>query len=247
MPRLTGTRVGLPDYAWDAQLHNFVDLTRQRMVKRELVTGLLVDVTDRSANTMADLARAAVQGDIAPRQFYEAMVREVRQAYNASAALGKGGWQQMSQADWGRNGGLLHAEYGRLRSFAQDIADGKLTEKQAEARARLYADSAYKRYWQEWQKQQEDLGNDEEAWITRGDEAVCGACIALEDLGWVPLGELPMPGDIHVGCRCEKAYRDSRAQPAKAASPGGAYWLTVREFLQESTLCIEASSGHNVS
>jgi hypothetical protein len=221
MPRVAGTRVGIPEYGWDAKLHNYVNLVSGRMVKRELVNGLLSDVADRSATTMAELARSAVAGDLTARQFYEAMAREVRQAYNASAALGKGGWHQMGPADWGRNGGHLQEEYRRLRDFAQAIEDGTITEKQAMARARLYADSAYKRYWEEWQKQQADLGMDEESWQTVGDERVCGACLEIEALGWVPLGELPMPGDPHVGCRCEKEFR---ARPA-------ANQARAREFL----------------
>lgn len=205
--RLGGSKVGLPGYAWDAGLRNYVNLATQRMVKRSEIVNLLDGTTRQAGETMGRLARAAQNGTITPAQFYEAMQREVKLAYNAAAALGKGGWAQMSKSDWGKNGRLLREEYGRIRSFAQDMADGKVSEAQAVARAKLYADSAYKRYWANYDEQMVDAGKNEERWRTRGDERVCPICRGLEGQHWQPLGTLPLPGDPHAGCRCEKEYR----------------------------------------
>ena len=48
----------------------------------------------------------------------------------------------MTQSDWGRVGGLLSNQYRYLDNFAQEIANGTLTEAQIGARSGLYVDSA---------------------------------------------------------------------------------------------------------
>lgn len=221
-PRQPGRAVGVPDYLWDARLGNYVNRATGRMVKRAEIQGALGAVCDRGASTLAGIAQAGQNGTLTPRQFYEAMQREVRQLYNASAALGKGGWAQMTQSDWGRVGRALREEYGRLRAFAAGLADGTISEKQAIARARLYADSAYRQYWKTWGGLQEGLGNDEERWISMEDPLVCPTCRELEARGWQPIGTLPEPGEPHAGDRCQKAWRraaDTRVQPARPPAP----------------------------
>jgi len=149
-PRWPGRAVGLPDYIWDSRLRNYVSRATGRMVSRALLQDALGAVCDRGAETLAAIAQAGQAGTLTPRQFYEAMQREVRQLYNASAALGKGGWAQMTPSDWGTVGRALRDEYGRLANFAAGLADGTISEAQALARARLYADSAYRQYWRTW-------------------------------------------------------------------------------------------------
>jgi hypothetical protein len=227
--RVSGARANLPGYAYDSRLrgYGYVDLTTGRFVSKATIHGLLQDQADRSAATLGELARLATEGTITPRQFYEAMRNEVKLAYNVDCALARGGWAQVTPADWRKNGGHLKDEYRRLRDFAQDIADGKLTEKQAVARAKLYADSAYKRYWEIQKEEQAKAEMDEEHWQTVGDENVCPVCRGLEYLGWVPLGTLPLPGDPHNGCRCEKEWRKAPAEQAVAVD-----WGRIREFVQ---------------
>jgi hypothetical protein len=225
MPRVSGSRVGLPEYAWDRKLGNYVNLNTGRMVKRATVNDLLRDTIDGHANQMGHFAVEVSNGRMTPREFYELMRENVRESYNSSAALGKGGWHAMTPADWGTNGQKLREEYRHLKDFAQDLADGKVTQGQAVARAKLYADSAYQRYWELQQDQQRELGNDEEAWHTAGDERVCPVCSELEARGWQPLGSLPLPGSPHFGCRCDKTFRKKPAGKASA-------WV-VREFTYE--------------
>ena len=197
----------LPGYDWNKRISRYRNLSTGRFVSKQAVNGLLTNVANGSGATLSKLAQQAVRGGLTPRQFYELSRREVKHAYNACAALGKGGWHQMTAADWGRNGNLLRAEYARLRDFSQAIANGKLTEAQAAARASLYADSAYKRYWELDREGQRVAGMTRACWVTVGDEKVCLACLELEGLGFVPIEQLPNPGgEVHAGCRCELDY-----------------------------------------
>lgn len=213
LARRGGERVGLPGYAWDERLHNYVDLSSGRMVSRSAINDLLRTATDAAAETMGNLGRKVANGAITPREFYEALQTTVRQAYNANAALARGGWAQMTPADWGRNGHALRMEYERLRNFAQEIQEGRLSltqrplsEAQIVARARLYADSAYGRYWQIKDERAREDGMREGRTRTAGDDRVCQICKGEERKGWQTIDNF-RPPLYHGGCRCEAEYR----------------------------------------
>ena len=201
-----GAAVRLPGYSYDPRTHAYRNLATGRFLSREAITDLLRDVADGAGNRLAALGRSAVRGEITPRKFYELMQREVKYAYNAAAALAAGGWDRLTQGNWGRNGFLLKTQYGYLRDFAADIAAGKLTEAQAAARASTYGDSAYSRYWELDRQKQETAGVTMARWQTAGDDKVCVECQALERQGFVPLARLPNPGTVHPGCRCDLVY-----------------------------------------
>lgn len=204
--RQPGGSVGLPGYAYDKRLRNYVNVASGRMVKRREITDMLRSVVDEAGQAMREFGRLAANGEISPREFYEAMQLTVRQAYNASAALGKGGWGQMTQADWGMNGYRLRLEYENLRNFAQALEAGELSEAQAGARAKLYADSAFARYWEIRHEAEKNAGTQEARLLTAGDDRVCDLCLAEQAKRWQPIGEIKLP-TLHAGCRCEVEFR----------------------------------------
>jgi hypothetical protein len=212
----------LPGYAWDTRMKGgryrviLPDGRLGALVARDTIVGLIRDVHDASAARFGLLAQDAVAGLITPADFQQAMMLELRHLYNASSALAVGGYNNMTAVEWGRNGQILRGEYAYLAGFAQDIADGKLTPAQADARARLYAGKAYSRFWAEHTLTQQAAGFTEERWNTAADERVCEGgnrlgCAGLGALGWVPIGTLPNPGDGSTeclgACRCDKEYR----------------------------------------
>jgi hypothetical protein len=174
------------------------------MVKRGEVTDLLRDMTKASEERIGDFGRLAANGSISPRQFYEAMQQEIKLATNTNAALAKGGWAQMTQADWGANGYQLRQEYANLRNFANEIAAGNLSPAQIEARANLYANSTYSRYWEIRTEQERQAGMVQEKLVTMGDSRVCEECMAEAGRGLMPIGTFNPP--IHPGCRCDVEY-----------------------------------------
>lgn len=204
MPRQPGSTVGLPGYGWDDKLRNYVDLDTGRMVKRSDITDLLRDVTKSSEDKMAALGRMAADGEMSPRKFYEAMQQEIKLATNANAALAKGGWAQLTQADIDATENKIRQEYANLWSFARDIKDGDLTPAQIEARAALYANSTYERYWQITTEEQMAKGMVQERLVTVGDERVCEECMDEASKGYVMIGTYYPP--IHPGCRCDVEY-----------------------------------------
>jgi hypothetical protein len=76
---------------------------------------------------------------------WEAEMRAlVKEMYTSASAIGKGGWDAMTFADWGRLGTPVREQYKYLRGFAADIADraDDITLPYIRARARMYGNSA---------------------------------------------------------------------------------------------------------
>jgi len=185
-----------------------------KMVSIKDITAQSQKLADAVADKLAGLAADAVNGEISPAYFFQAAQAELRNSYNSFASLGKGGWNEMTAIEFGRNGGHLKSEYAYLRDFAKAIENGEVTEAQAMARARQYGGKAYSRYTDEDMRRKRESGeHTQEKWgPTVGDSAVCEDCTAFEAMGWQPLGAFPAPasGGTRCGgnCRCpELSFR----------------------------------------
>jgi len=130
---------------------------------------------------------------------------EIRILYNLAAALGKGGWGSMTSTDWGTNGWLLKMQYQYFDSFLQEA--GMLSWKEIQRRLRLYIDGAFSRFWESYRNLRFSKGSLEARLITKGDERVCPTCREVEDQGWMPTVLVPLPGRLHLGCRCSMEFR----------------------------------------
>jgi hypothetical protein len=91
-----------------------------------------------------DLAEQLYTGEISIGQWQEAFKQELRQLYTSSAAIGNGGWDEMTFADWGRLGPLMKDQYRYLQGFAEHIADNAddVSLKYIKARSRMYGEGA---------------------------------------------------------------------------------------------------------
>lgn len=161
---------------------------KQHLTRYEAaVKAELLSKTDRLLAGKIDLASWQTQ-----------MAKEIRDAWRVNAILGKGGYENMTQADWGRLGGRLRAEYARLNKFAQDIKDGKLSDAQIRARITQYSQGPRVAFNDALQAAKKDAAYD----LSRrylGPAEHCEDCIAYAAMGWRPIGELPPPG---IGSRC---------------------------------------------
>lgn len=91
-----------------------------------------------------ELARQVYEGEITIGEWEEQMRQAIRQLYASAAAIGKGGWDLMTPADWGRLGPILKDQYQYLHGFAQYISDNRdtISLDYIRARARLYGEGA---------------------------------------------------------------------------------------------------------
>ena len=141
------------------------------------------------------------------------MADEMKMLHTGAAAVGRGGWTQMSQADWGWTGQRLRAQYGYLRNFANDIAtghqpmDGRLT-----ARAQMYAEAARATQREMIRRTAISIGRqDERNHLGAADH--CGGCVEATARGWVPIGTLPAVGSRTCRSRCH-CWIETRVEAA---------------------------------
>lgn len=118
----------MPEWGYSPRYKSYRNLSNGQWASRKQVQGWVADnlaladsATDTLANMMSnDLLRV---GD-----WQTAMRQQIKKSYTDQYILGKGGIEQMTQADWGSIGGQLSRQFSYLDSFADDVASGKLSE-----------------------------------------------------------------------------------------------------------------------
>jgi len=92
------------------------------------------------------LAEQVYSGEISVGQWQEAMKPLLKEAHASTAAIGKGGWDEMSSRDWGRLGTPIREQYKFLKGFVDKIANESETMTLAyiKNRARLYGEAIVK-------------------------------------------------------------------------------------------------------
>ena len=85
-------------------------------------------------------------GVLALGEWESRMRAAIQRAWTAQYVIGRGGEDQMTEADWERLEGILVEQYGFLSGFSADIAAGRLTEPQIHARAALYFSASVAAY-----------------------------------------------------------------------------------------------------
>jgi hypothetical protein len=104
----------------------------------------LIDVRTTIFNTDVDnLAVRVYDGTISLGQWEEDMKSLIRGLHTATAAIGKGGFENVTQSDWGRVGAEVKSQYRFLHGFAEKIAEDRDTISLAaiQARAHLYGNA----------------------------------------------------------------------------------------------------------
>ena len=100
----------------------------------------------RKADWIAGTVSSLTNGNVTLNQWTLGFRQELKNLYINQYALARGGFNAMTQADWGRIGRMLRDQYGYMNNFAADIATGRLSPKQIEARMQLYFNSSTQAY-----------------------------------------------------------------------------------------------------
>lgn len=205
----------LPGFTWDERIARYRVLTSgygQRagtFVARSKVLALLEQRVDQSRDLLADITQAFYAGEMSGKQWQLSFAGQLKILYLQEASLGAGGWDRLTSADYGRIGGYLRGEYGRLTGFAQDILDENITEAQALARARMYGGKGRGMFWSTDRRAQRLAGKREERRLL-GEARHCSVCPDYAAAGWQPIGYNPLPGthgDCWGHCYCDLEYR----------------------------------------
>lgn len=205
MPRRSANPA--PEFRWNEGAGRYTQ--NGRFVPQKTVRGALDTALDRSSENVRRITERLRAGEISVKDWQLQMVPEMRSAHLAAHALAKGGWAQMSPADFGRVGQRLRGEYRFLAGFADQVLDGRQRlDGTLARRAQMYIESARSGYHEQERREKQLRGATEERNLLAPSDH-CPGCLDADAMGWVPIGTLPPVGsrDCRSRCRCRVAYR----------------------------------------
>ncbi len=198
----------LPGYTFETDIGRYRNGATGRFVARKDILGLLESQSNAVEARVGELTNAVMEGRISPVVWQEQMRTEVKRQVIQQSALGSGGFDQISQQSYGRAGADLRQLYAKISGTAADIADGKITMAQAQARANEYAGHGRSHFYTaEREKVKPSAPNKVflERRMLGGGGRTCSDCVSFYDQGWQPFGLLPPPGVDSVcrgNCKC---------------------------------------------
>lgn len=205
----------MPDFTFDQRLNNGVGAYRGangRIISQAQVREALDGYVDASQNVSRDLGILLRDGNISLADWQLQMRAHIKDVHLAAAAAQRGGWQNMTQADFGRVGQRIREQYRYLDNFAKQIADGtQPLDGRFLVRSQMYTDAAVATYDRFETNAFNNAGFDEERSILEPGARHCGECESEAARGWQPLGSIKPIGErtCLTRCRCTKEYRNS--------------------------------------
>lgn len=190
-------------FVWSPARRVYLDASGTPVPSR-LVNEALDDVIRQATANMRSLTERLAAGDLSIAQWQAQMAVEIKTVHLVAASVGRGGWRQMSQADYGWVGQRIRGQYAYLKGFAEQIGTGQQPlGAQAEARAELYGNASRATQREMERRIGAQMGD---AWEQNvlGIADSCNGCLDATDQGWVPIGTLPPIGtrDCQVNCHC---------------------------------------------
>jgi hypothetical protein len=179
------------------------------LVREDAIRRALDQVLDGSVQTMRELTQALIDNRLSLGAWQASMMQEVKAAHLVGATLANGGWNQMTQADFGWIGQRIRSQYGYLRHFAAQIASGtQPLNGIALARAELYAEAGRQTHRAALGRSAKERGMEQEA-NRLGSADHCPGCLAQTARGWVLIGSLTPCGSRNClsRCHCSLSYR----------------------------------------
>lgn len=182
-----------------------------RFIASSTVRGYLDRALDSHARAITNLTERLRSRAITLGEWERQMRVELKQIHIYSGMLAKGGRLQLSQADFGRIGRELREQYGFLRDFADQIANGQQPiDGRLASRARLYAQSGRVTFHATERAEMEKRGWDREENVLAAAEH-CAGCLTETARGRVPIGALVPIGQrpCRTNDRCRIRYSNS--------------------------------------
>ena len=147
------------------------------------------------------------------------MRRVVKNTHLNAIALERGGWANMTPADYGRAGQIIREQYGYLKNFAADIASGKQRlDGTLGVRAKLYTQAGRETFYRS--KQANLAAGVDMVRSVRHARDSCSECVSL-DGKWFRVGDptYKLPGQriCTKNCRCSEEYGRMTADGVEAA------------------------------
>lgn len=181
-------RRGLGDrYGWNEAAQRYYDRATGRYVSFTQVRVAVDRMITASARRVTAVSDQLRMGAVDLAQWQTALREEIAITHRMAAAAAAGGWDQLTQADYGRIGAAVRVQYQYLHAFTEDIRGGLTLDGRFLNRAAMYAKAARPFYHDLHAANVEAAGYDQEHNVTHEAEH-CQQCLDMSALGWVPIG-----------------------------------------------------------
>jgi hypothetical protein len=208
----------LPEYFWNQAAGRYASRETGRFVPQQTIRLELDNVMDNITDSMVSLSRQFRSGAIDGRAFQVESMRLIKQVHLTSAAMEKGGWSQLTSADFGRVGQIIRSEYAYFNNLISEIESGKQRlDGSLDVRMRLYGQAGRDTYHVFETESRFEQGYDEEARVLNGRDNCKNSktrpgCTEEAAKKWVKIGTGTPIGSCTClsFCRCGKIYRNSK-------------------------------------
>lgn len=203
-------------FTFDKRSQRYRDNTTGRFVSIETLRGLVKSaIANRQAKSKL-YTQDLFDKKITLREWENLMAADLK---ILSIQLYKLAKPNLTQADYGRIGGILRREYSRLRKLSNDIRLGTQSEAQILNRSSNFFKKVRELFEEGLRRGHTEVRARWERRLT--DPSVkehCKDCPNYEAMGWMPINSLPRPTercDCRYNCKCKLEFSFSLMKPAK--------------------------------
>jgi hypothetical protein len=196
-------------YYWDARVLRYRD-SAGRFVRRTTVNEAFNEALIKAASDIRGVGDQLQGAQTTLRAFQLEVEQNIKNVHIGSAVLARGGWEQMTPADWGKVGNIIKQELQYFRRFVGQLGDGLPINGRFFQRLEAYITAGRETFMVFDREEHRRNGYDEESNQLAVAEH-CSECDELASRGWVPIGTLKPVGQricLHR-CRCRIVYRRS--------------------------------------
>jgi hypothetical protein len=129
-------------WLWDQAKRAYRKVTGGGSISDRTLTGIRNDYGTQKADWVSGQASDLLNGNKTLNQWTLDFRQELKNIYINQYAMARGGYNAMTQQDWGSIGGQLKRQYEYMQNFADKIASGDLSAAQIEQRMQYYFKSA---------------------------------------------------------------------------------------------------------
>lgn len=129
-------------WIWDQRLNRYRNERTGRMLPAKRIQDMRDGLLNAATVVVGILSEHLTSGDWSVGTWERGMRNAIKTIFGVQYVFGRGGLKAMQPADWKAVGDLVQAQYGYLKGFADDVADGKLSKPQIMVRAELYVGSS---------------------------------------------------------------------------------------------------------
>ncbi len=144
-----------PLWVWEDDLKRYRNTSTGRFIGAKDMQDLRIQFMDQQKASISTLLTRYHDGSIDIFELEQNIKDIIKTTYIDMYAMGAGGRNNITQADWGRIGAMLKEQYGvdgYLKNLMNQLANGEISYAQANARLKMYINSANEALWKGFTK-----------------------------------------------------------------------------------------------